>query len=68
MKERTKSVIVELQPTKDRKEAPFPHEQYNTRHEVQAIPNFVREEVWRIESQPKIRQSAIVHLLLAGEV
>jgi len=50
MKERTKSVIVELQPTKHRKEEPFPHEQYNTGHEVQAIPHFVRKEVWRIKS------------------
>ena len=31
---------------KDRKEVQIPHDKCNTGHEVQAIPNVLREEIW----------------------
>ena len=35
---------------KDRKEVQIPHDNCNTGYEVQAIPNVLREEIWRSAS------------------
>jgi hypothetical protein len=40
------------------------HEQDNTGHEVQAIPNQLRCKKWGIQSITEIQQGAIVYLLL----
>ena len=40
-------------------------QQYNTGHEVSAIPNEVRREVWSKPGQPQIQQRTLVYLLLA---
>ena len=39
---------------KDRKEVQIPHDKCNTGHEVQAIPNVLREEIWRSTSVAEI--------------
>lgn len=39
---------------KDRKEVQIPHDNCNTGHEVQAIPNVLREEIWRSTSVAEI--------------
>ena len=39
---------------KDRKEVQIPHDNCNTGHEVQAIPNVLREEIWRSASVAEI--------------
>ena len=39
---------------KDRKEVQIPHGKCNTGHEVQAIPNVLREEIWRSTSVAEI--------------
>ena len=39
---------------KDRKEVQIPHGNCNTGHEVQAIPNVLREEIWRSTSVAEI--------------
>ena len=37
-----------------RKEVQIPHDNCNTGHEVQAIPNVLREEIWRSTSVAEI--------------
>ena len=54
MKDSHKSVIVSLEKQKDRKEVQIPHDNCNTGHEVQAIPNVLREEIWRSASVAEI--------------
>ena len=39
---------------KDRKEVQIPHDNCNTGYEVQAIPNVLREEIWRSASVAEI--------------
>ena len=39
---------------KDRKEVQIPHDNCNTGYEVQAIPNVLREEIWRSASVTEI--------------
>ena len=39
---------------KDRKEVQIPYDNCNTGHEVQAIPNVLREEIWRSASVAEI--------------
>ena len=38
----------------DRKEVQIPHDNCNTGYEVQAIPNVLREEIWRSASVTEI--------------
>ena len=64
MQEDAKSVIVELQQQRSRKEHLL-HEEYNTKHEVSAIPNELRAAVWGEGSQSEIQSCQIVYLLLA---
>ena len=40
-------------------------QQYNTGHEVSAIPDEICKEVWRQACKPEVQQIALVHLLLA---
>ena len=64
MQEDAKSVIVELRHQRSRKEHLL-HEEYNTEHEVSAIPDELRAAVWREGGQPEIQSRAVIHLLLA---
>ncbi len=55
MKDSHKSVIVSLLRTNnDRKEVQIPHGNCNTGHEVQAIPNVLRSEIWCIQSVEEV--------------
>ncbi len=50
-----KSVIVSLLELKDsRKEVQISHEDCNTEHEVQAIPNVIRSEIWDSQSLTEV--------------
>ena len=64
VQEDAKSVIVELQQQRSRKEHLL-HEEYNTEHEVSAIPDELRAAVRGEGGQPEIQSGQIVHLLLA---
>ena len=44
------------------------HEQYNTRHEVSAIPDEVRRKIRSKPSRPEIQQGAFLHLFLESPV
>ncbi len=52
----------------NRKEVQIPHGKNNTQHEVSAIPNLLRAEIWRIQSVAEVQPSAFIHLLLAVKV
>ena len=64
VQEDAKSVIVELQQQRSRKEHLL-HEKYNTKHDVLAIPDELRAAVWGEGSQQEVQSSQIIHLLLA---
>ena len=64
MQENAKSVIVELRKQRSRKEHLL-HAKYNTEHEVSAIPDELRAEVWGEGSQQEVQPGQVVHLLLA---
>lgn len=42
------------------------HEQYNTGHEVSAIPDEVRRKIWGKQCEPEIQQEPLIHLFLEG--
>ena len=65
-KDAAKSVKVQLPHLTQPRGDHILHEQeYNTGHDVQAIPNEIRGEVWRQPSQPEVQQGPVVCLLLA---
>ena len=64
VQEDAKSVIVELRHQRSRKEHLL-HEEYNTEHEVSAIPDELRTAVWGEGSQSEIQSCQIVYLFLA---
>lgn len=50
---------------KNRKEVRIPHGNYNNGHEVQAIPNMLRQKIWRRASIAGIQLPTLNHLLMA---
>ena len=64
VQEDAKSVIVELQQQRSRKEHLL-HAEYNTEHEISAILDELRAAVWGEGSQQEIQPSQVIHLLLA---
>lgn len=42
---------------------PLLHEEYNTKHEISAIPDGIRPAVWGIGGEPEVQSVAVVHLL-----
>ena len=53
---------------KDRKEVQIPHDNCNTGHEVQAIPNVLRPEIWRNQGGEEVQPASFNDLLLAVKV
>ena len=65
MKDKAKSVIVELPHTNITKGGHILHEyQYNTGHGIQTIPNEICGEIRREPGQPQVQQEPIIHLFL----
>ena len=53
-KDSHKPVIARLRSGKYRKEVQISHEDCNTEHEVQAIPNVIRSEIWDSQSLTEV--------------
>ena len=64
VQENAKSVIVELRKQRSRKEHLL-HEEYNTEHEVSAIPDELCAAVRGEGGEQEVQPRQIVHLLLA---
>ena len=64
-KDAGKPVKVELPHTNQTERSHILHEQeYNTGHDLQAIPNEVCREIWSQPGQPEIQQKPVPYLLL----